>query len=277
LSKLDLANTAYFITSVAYISRLLPVSGQCITATTRLLNDLKISKDVTALYNYTPPNENIAKLRIEQPIKKIDLKNVSYAYEDNRLVLENFSYRFEAGSIYCLAGDSGRGKSTILDLLLKFRKPKSGKILFNGLDVNEIETASLRSKAIYLDQKYSIFNDTLENNLTLGSTYSSEQIKNAVDSSKLRTLVDSKTQGLKTIIEYQGANLSGGQKQRIILARAFLRNPDVLILDETLSGLDQSTKEEIFSSIRNLFSGKIIIIVSHDKWVIENSDLVLMM
>jgi ABC-type bacteriocin/lantibiotic exporter with double-glycine peptidase domain len=207
-------------------------------------------------------------------ISEISFEKISFKY-DEKNVLDAFSYRFHAGESYVIIGPSGVGKSTLLDLLLKFYPVAEGEIFVNGLPLQDVADTVIRGKIALMEQRVTIFNESILTNITLGADKSLEEVKNACRIAKIDGFIEELPGKYDSIIQYMGVNLSGGQRQRIALARAVLRRSDVLILDESLSALDVENKEAIFLDLKEIFKSKILISVSHDPWIVANSTVVL--
>lgn len=260
---------SYIVTTILYISRFFPVLGQALSVFLRVLSDIRSSQNIMSfLKNELVSMREVKKLNT---INSIELKSVNFSY-DQKKVFRDLNLTFVKGKVYSIVGPSGVGKSTFVDLLMGFVKPVSGKINVNEYPLDYYSIKDVRSKILLVEQKIALFNDTIKNNLTLGSEYSKIEIANSLKASFADDFLDRSR--LDEVIQYQGANYSGGQKQRISLARALLRDPDVLILDESFSAMDQAIKEKVYLSICNNFKDKIVIHITHDPWIKDHSDLV---
>ncbi|ROV91497.1 hypothetical protein VMCG_09450 [Cytospora schulzeri] len=210
----------------------------------------------------------------------IELSNVSFAYPSNpdRIVLNRSSFFFAAGEITFLVGRSGSGKSTLSNLLLNFYEPLTGNVLVDGQPLQTLDDTWLRSNITLIQQSSILFNDTFLMNIALGSrdpsSVTREDVKAACETALLQSTLSGLPDGLDTNVGLGGYNLSGGQKQRLALARARLRDPPVLILDEVTSGLDPTSKVLILEAIRTWRTGKTTIIITHDVSQIQNEDYV---
>ncbi|KAJ4418058.1 ATP-dependent permease [Gnomoniopsis sp. IMI 355080] len=222
-------------------------------------------------------------LRPEKCSGDIELHNVSFAYPSNpdKLVLSPSSFFFAAGEITFLVGKSGSGKSTLSNLILKFYNPRTGSILIDGHPVEVLADDWVRSNITLIQQSSILFNDSIFMNVAFGghdpSRVTREQVQAACDMAMLQSAIAGLPDGLDTNVGTGGHNLSGGQKQRLALARAKIRDPPVLILDEVTSGLDPVSRVLILEAIRIWRAGKTTIIITHDVNQIQNEDYVYVM
>lgn len=265
---------AYLIVLFGYLSRFFPSLGQCLNTALKLISDSKSGKDVVRYLEAHDPHLFENKITSCENITSISVKSVSFAH-DKKTILSDFSYQFKSRESYVLVGPSGAGKSTLLDLILKFYPTAAGEIRLNEHSIKDLSDTLIRKKITLMEQRVTIFSAPILMNITLGTKASLEQVRQACRLAKIDDFIETLPEKYNSVIQYMGANLSGGQKQRIALARAILRDPDVLILDESLSALDVDTKEAIFTDLKQLFKDKILISVSHDPWIIKNSSVVL--
>ncbi|KAI0390783.1 P-loop containing nucleoside triphosphate hydrolase protein [Xylariaceae sp. FL0594] len=214
---------------------------------------------------------------------EIEIRNVSFAYPSNpsKIVLQKSSFHFRAGELAFIIGKSGSGKSTLGNLLLKFYEPLSGEILIDGNDIRTLDFDWLRSNVTLIQQSSILFNDSFFMNVAFGhkdpSRVSVEEVKAACETALLQSTIMSLPQGLHTNVGAGGHNLSGGQKQRLALARAKLRDPPILILDEVTSGLDPISRGLIMEAIRAWRHNKTTIIITHEVAQIRDDDFVYVM
>ncbi len=193
----------------------------------------------------------------------ITLHRVSFGYREDRKVLDELSYSFQAGKHYAVVGKSGCGKSTLLSLLLGYYPDYSGSISYDGTELRELTRECLGSIVAYVSQDTFLFQDTIENNITLyDEKYTLQEVESAVEQAGLAQLVASLPEGLSTMIGENGRNFSGGEKQRLSLARALLRKSRVLLLDEFTANLDRETARKIEERIMD-FDDQLVITVTH--------------
>ncbi|KAJ4578283.1 ATP-dependent permease [Exophiala dermatitidis] len=210
---------------------------------------------------------------------KIEVQAVTFAYpaRQSQLVLRDCSFSFQPGHITFIIGKSGSGKSTIGQLLLGFYQVSSGKVLIDGIDLQDIATSWVRNNITLVQQQTTLFNETVFANIALGHNepgrVTASQVSHCVQLADLQATIDA-LPGVDTRVGRGGSSLSGGQKQRIAIARARLRDTPVLILDEATSALDPISRVAIMQGIRRWRRGKTTIIITHDLTQIEGHDMV---
>lgn len=203
----------------------------------------------------------------------IELKNVDFSYDKERKVLENININMENNKMVALVGESGCGKSTITNLLLKQRKVDSGEILLNGINLNDIPFDVLTKKIGFINHNAYVFNGTIEENIRMGKNDASlEAIYDALKKANLYEFVMTLPNKLKTNVGEGGSLLSGGQKQRLALARTIITNPEIYIFDEATSNIDVESEEKVWESIYKLAKNKTVIVISHRLANVKNAD-----
>lgn len=201
----------------------------------------------------------------ENAIDSIEVKNISFAYE-SRKIFDNFSVDFKAGKINGIWGESGCGKSTLLKLLMRFWNVDNGTIVINGEDINKIPTCYLRKLESYMTQQTYLFNDTIGNNIAIAKEDATKnEIIEAAKKASIHDFIISLPNGYDTNVGELGDSLSGGEKQRIGLARVFLHDAPLILLDEPTSNLDSLNEGIILKSLREQLGEKTVILVSHRK------------
>jgi len=219
------------------------------------------------------PSIKYGNKKIER-INDIKFKNVYLEY-DGKPALKNININAKKGEVIGLVGDSGGGKSSFINLLLRFYNPTKGEIFINNIKNSEIDLESLRSNIAVVTQRVYIFNDSIASNVAYGKKIDEEKVKLALKKANLLEFVESLEDGIWTILNENGTNLSGGQKQRISIARALYLNPSVLILDEATSALDNKSELAIMDTIYALSKDLIVFIIAHRLTTIEKSDRIL--
>ena len=203
----------------------------------------------------------------------IELKNVDFSYDKERKVLENININMENNKMVALVGESGCGKSTVTNLLLKQRKVDSGEILLNGINLNDIPFDVLTKKIGFINHNAYVFNGTIEENIRMGKNDASlEEIYDALKKANLYEFVMTLPNKLKTNVGEGGSLLSGGQKQRLALARTIITNPEIYIFDEATSNIDVESEEKVWESIYKLAKNKTVIVISHRLANVKNAD-----
>jgi subfamily B ATP-binding cassette protein MsbA len=208
---------------------------------------------------------------------EVRFEHVSFAYEDDKApVLRDVSFEVQPGETIALVGHSGAGKSTLVSLLLKLYVPKSGRITLDGNDLNELNHAWLRQQISIVSQDIFLFNDTIENNIKYGRTDAThEDVVAAAKKAHIHPFIESLPQGYETLIGERGTKLSVGQRQRVSIARAFLKNTPIVILDEPTSAIDPETEMHLKESLGELMHGKTTFIISHRMSLTEIADRVI--
>ncbi len=203
----------------------------------------------------------------------IEFKNVNFEYKKNKPVLKNVSFSVKKGETFALVGNSGGGKSTIVNLIPRFYDIKSGNVLIDGIDVRDITLESLRDNISIVFQDNFLFSGTIRENIMIGNLNATDaELKKALKDSYLEDFVNSLEKGLETNIGERGVLLSGGQKQRIGIARAFLKNAPILILDEATSALDNEAEKIVQQAIENLMKDRTVFVIAHRLTTVQNAD-----
>jgi ABC-type multidrug transport system fused ATPase/permease subunit len=203
----------------------------------------------------------------------IELKNVSFSYDGEASVLQGASFTIHQGSMTAIAGVSGSGKTTIIDLILRLYDPVQGSVLVDGVDLKDLDLASWRQAVSVVSQDVFLFNDTIANNIALGHPeIPRDEITGAAAQAYAHDFIQSFPQGYETMIGDRGWNLSGGQRQRLALARAILRKPQVLVLDEATSALDSESERLVQECINRIRGTCTVVIVAHRMSTIQTAD-----
>ena len=206
---------------------------------------------------------------------KIEFKNVHFSYGDKE-VIKGINFTINKGETVALVGSSGGGKSTITDLLCRFYDVKSGSIEIDGVDIKDYYLSSLRDHVGTVSQDVVLFNDTIKSNIGMGKLGSAdEEIMAAAKIANAHEFITNSPKGYDTNIGDRGAKLSGGQRQRLSIARAVLKNPDILILDEATSALDTQSEQTVQLALNSLLYGRTSLVVAHRLSTIQNADKIL--
>lgn len=228
----------------------------------------------------TPPDwKDGPDVRELPPIRgEVEFRDLAFAYIPDELVLKGINFKAEAGQTVALVGHTGSGKSTVINLLCKFYLPTQGELLIDGLDVREIQTASLRAQIGIVLQRNFLFSGTVRENIRLGRTGASDaEVVEAVRKLDCLDLVDAMQDGFDTLIGEEGAGLSLGQRQIVCFARAMLADPRILILDEATASVDTVTEARLQKALDSLMRGRTCFVVAHRLSTIRRADQVLVL
>ena len=260
LDKIDFA--AFLIGVILLMSSYGPVIALS-NLSSNLLQTLASGERVLSLLAEEPELKDVESAVDLKDVSRIDVENVSFAYGEEQ-ILSGVSLSVKKGEILGIHGRSGSGKSTLLKLLMRFYDPKSGSIKINGETLPNINTRSLRDNMAYITQQTYIFNETIEENIRLARRDATlEEIMEAAKKASIHDFILSLPQGYQTKMTELGGNLSDGEKQRIGIARAFLHNAPIILLDEPTSNLDSLNEAMILKSLLDVKAEKLIILVSH--------------
>jgi subfamily B ATP-binding cassette protein MsbA len=207
-------------------------------------------------------------------IDSVEFECVSLAYED-KLALDGIKLNATKGKVYALVGDSGAGKSSFINLLVRFYDVSSGKLKINGQDIKKYKLTSLHQKIAYVTQRIYIFQDTIASNVAYGNDIDEDRVIEALKLAYAWEFVSNLSDGIYTKLDEFGHNLSGGQRQRIALARALYKKPDILILDEATSALDNKSETAIQQALEDIKETLMTFVVAHRLTTIENADEIL--
>ena len=218
--------------------------------------------------------DNRKKKKLKELHGDISFSDVEFCYPDSgHPVLEHLNQHIKQGETIAFVGPSGAGKSTILNMVIGFSKPSGGRILIDGNDITKLNLNSYRKYIAVVPQTSILFSGTIRDNITYGlDDISDEQLQQVLLASNLKEMIDALPDGLDTRIQEHGGNLSGGQRQRISIARAFVRNPKILILDEATSALDTISEKQIQEATHNLAHDRTTLIVAHRLSTIRDAD-----
>ena len=205
--------------------------------------------------------------------QKIEFRNVHFSYDGSREVIDGISFEILRGQTVALVGPSGGGKSTLSELLPRFYDPTSGEILIDGIPLTDYTQESLRAHMSVVSQDTVLFNDTIGNNIAMGKSGAThEEIVEAARIANADSFIRECPEGYDTNIGDRGAKLSGGQRQRLSIARAVLKNPDILILDEATSALDTESEKLVQDALNKLLVGRTSVVIAHRLSTIHNAD-----
>lgn len=261
---------AYFLDPIENLINLQGELQTAIVAADRLgeILDLELEKSI---------DEN-KKINPKTLKGDIEFKNVDFRYGTRKLVLKDLNLKIEAGKKIALVGESGSGKTTLAKLIMNFYQCEKGDLLINGYNIKDINIEALRDRISYISQDIFLFSGTIKENLMFGQNdIEFEQIVEACKLAKIHDFINEQPLRYETLIEENGANLSGGQKQRIAIARALLRQPEILIMDEATSSLDSITEKAIEKTMNEFSKGLTTIIIAHRLSTIMKCDKIYVM
>jgi subfamily B ATP-binding cassette protein MsbA len=271
--NLDPANLMLFIGAMLWVIN--PIKNLSKLASV-IQEGLASGDRVFQIIDATSEDADTGTVRIEGFRDEIAYENVTFGYGRGVDVLRNVSFRIKRGEVIAIVGPSGAGKSTIADLLPRFYHPTSGRILIDGADIGTVELTSLRSLMGIVTQETILFNDTIYNNIAYGLEQCPEaEVVRAASAANAHEFIAAMPKGYQTVIGDRGAQLSGGQRQRIAIARALLKNPQILILDEATSSLDVESEALVQEAIDRLVRGRTTLVIAHRLSTIRNADTII--
>jgi len=222
-------------------------------------------------------DENVNGLQLESFNHLIEFKNVSFSYDD-KVILKNINLKIEKGKTVALVGSSGAGKSTLADLIPRFHDVSAGELLIDGVNIKEYSLFSVRKQMGIVTQEPILFNDTIAKNIALGvENAPDDQIESAAKIANADSYIRQKEAGYNTNIGDRGGKLSGGERQRLTIARAVLKNPPILILDEATSSLDTESERLVQDAINNMMQNRTSIVIAHRLSTIRHADEIVVM
>jgi ATP-binding cassette subfamily B protein len=210
---------------------------------------------------------------------KIEFKNVTFTYDDtNTTALKNVSFVLEKNKTLAILGKTGSGKSTIADLIARLYDVKQGEVLIDDKPIKKVNLESLRNSIGFVPQEAFLFSDTIENNIKFGNKDAiKEIITTAAKNAHIHSNIEDFSKAYDTFVGERGVTLSGGQKQRISIARAIIKEPQLLIFDDCLSAVDTETEEIILNNLNAISKDKITIIITHRVSSAKNADLIIVL
>lgn len=252
------------VNQVSNVITLLPTISKGLESVDSI-GDILLSHDI---------EDNGNKKKVKDITGDIVFDHVTFQYPDSDTpVLQDLSFHIKAGETIAFVGSSGAGKTTILNMVIGFLKTNSGHVLIDNMDLNTLNLQSYRSHIAVVPQQSILFSGSIRENITYGmDDITDRQLDQVIKAANLEELVNSLPEGLDTLITEHGSNLSGGQRQRISIARAFIRDPRILILDEATSALDTISEKKIQEAIHNLVQDRTTLIVAHRLSTIRDAD-----
>lgn len=248
---------------------------------TSFLNIQKGAAAIERIEHLLNADNTITEIPNAKPVKSfersIELKNVHFSYGD-RKILDNVNLVIQKGKTIALVGASGAGKSTLVDLVPRFHDVTSGELLIDGVNVKEYKLDDLRRLMGVVSQEPILFNDTIYNNITLGTGGASQQqVEDAARIAHAHNFILNKDEGYNTVVGDRGTKLSGGERQRVTIARAVLKNPPILILDEATSSLDTESERIVQEAINSLMKNRTCIVIAHRLSTVQHADEIIVL
>jgi len=204
-------------------------------------------------------------------VESVEFRDVGLRYHQTDALI-GVSLKVDRGETVALVGDSGGGKTSLVNLILRLFDPSSGQVLINGVDSRELDLRGLRSRIGIVTQRVYIFNDTVAANVAYGSEIDVDRVRSALERAGAWDFVNALSGGVDSVLDEFGTNLSGGQRQRLAIARALYKEPDILILDEATSALDNRTEAAIQESLRDIIRDKITFVIAHRLSTVDLAD-----
>ena len=257
----------------AYLVYVLGPAQILASANLQLQKALAALQRVAALMEIVPEDNDGSGKAVQRLKGDIEFRDVSFAYNGSEPVMQNFSFRIRSGERVAIVGPSGVGKTTLLSLILRFYRPTRGEIYFDDLPASDYQVGALRKRIGYVAQQPRLLADTILHNLRYGNPDASEaSVVEAAEAAGIHGFIANLPQGYQTRIGEKGVNLSEGQKQRMSIARALIKNPDILILDEPTAALDTEAERSLFERLPELVTEKTLFIATHRPSTIRACD-----
>lgn len=257
----------FVLTPLKNLSKLSTVVQQSIASAQRIFGLLDVPKE--------PAGEGGRKAQFEREIR---FEHVDFEYITGEPVLRDVSFSARKGEVVAIVGSSGAGKTTLVDLVPRFYAPVRGRITFDGVDSRELELDSLRALMGIVTQETILFNDTVYNNISYGSPGASrDDVERAARAANAHDFIRQFPSGYDTVVGDRGAQLSGGQRQRLAIARAILRDPEILIFDEATSALDSESELLVQEAMDRLLAGRTTFVIAHRLSTIRHADKILVL
>ena len=266
---------------IAYIGFFYQIINPLKNLSSALYNVQKGTAALDRIEHFLSVKNTILELPDAKPIKEfahaVEFKNVSFNYGDKK-ILDSVDLKIEKGKMVALVGASGAGKSTLVDLIPRFHDVTSGEILIDGVNIKEYKLYELRRQMGVVGQEPILFNDTIYSNIILGTGgVSQDQVEEAAKIAHAHNFIVNKVDSYQTVVGDRGSRLSGGERQRITIARAVLKNPPILILDEATSSLDTESERIVQDAINKLMQNRTCIVIAHRLSTVQHADEILVM
>jgi ATP-binding cassette, subfamily B, bacterial MsbA len=269
-----------FIGFLLAIFQLMPPIKELSSVNNRIQESSAAADRIFEILDTRPAIRNIDKpANLKSFNNSIEFRNVSFRYDDSdELILDNISFKVKKGEILAFVGPSGGGKSTLVDLIPRFYDPSSGVILLDNLDIKEINIGDLRRFMGIVTQETFLFNESVKNNIAYGLTeFPLEKIIEAAKTANAHNFIIEMPNGYDTVIGERGVKISGGQRQRLSIARALLKNPEIMIFDEATSALDNESELLVQEAIERLMINRTTFVIAHRLSTIRNANRIIVL
>ena len=265
---------ASFVTSLLLLYKPIKTLGNTLTKFQSIFVALG---RVFELFDYVPTiKDKPQTVALQDLHSDITFENVCFAYNEGKPVLKNINLCVKKGETIAIVGNSGGGKSTLVNLLPRFYDVTQGAVKFDGIDIRDFKLTELRDRMSVVFQDNFLFTGTIRENIMLANPNASkDDLNRVIDASHLRELIEMLPNGLDTLLGERGTSLSGGQRQRIAIARAMIRNTPIIILDEATSALDNESEAIVQKALDNLMSNKTVFVIAHRLSTIKNADRII--
>ncbi|WP_190600092.1 ABC transporter ATP-binding protein [Candidatus Vesicomyidisocius sp. SY067_SCS001] len=267
-----------FLSFFTAMGMLLKPAKSLVNINKPLQNAIAAGESVFGLIN-EKEESNIGTKELINPKGFVQFNDVSFSYNNNTTILKHINLDIKAGETIAFVGATGSGKTTIIQLLMRFYSPKQGVITIDGVDINHFEIDSLRSNISFVDQNIQLFNDSIKGNIALGQldTISDKQIKQSAIIANADEFIQQLEYKFDTQIGENGISLSGGQRQRLAIARAIAKDSPILILDEATSALDSATEKKVQNAIHKMQKNRTTIIIAHRLSTIQKANRIIVL
>jgi len=260
----------YIIYPLRNLGRLIVQTSSGLVSYGRVMDIIKEDREPLEQGDYRPENA---------PVGKIEFRDVKFEYEAGEPILEGLSFDVKPGQVIALLGSTGSGKTTLVNLLPRFYEYTSGEILLDGVNLDRYPRSYLRRHIGIVEQEPFLFSRSIRENISygVGREVTNDEIEAAARSAAIHEVILSFPEGYQTIVGEKGVTLSGGQKQRVTIARTILKNPRILIMDDSTSSVDTETEAEIRDALQSLMQHRTTFIIAHRIQSITDADLILVM
>lgn len=278
LLRAGILSAGKLVMFIGYVGLLTSPLSQISDQYRRFKTGIAAFKRAYKIYEILPEQDSNLAIEPKDLKGQVVFDNVSFGYKKNETIIKDVSFRVEAGEKIALVGESGVGKTTLVDLIGRYYFLNKGKILIDGINIRNIKLNSLRNNIALVPQEVVLFNDTIKNNIKYGKPKATdEEVIEAIKIANAYEFIDKFPKKLDQIVGERGIKLSTGQKQRVAIARAVIRNPRILILDEATSALDSVSEKLIQEALEKLIKGRTTFIIAHRLSTIKNADKIIVL